>query len=97
MFELSYFLGKKYFGDHGFQNIFVYQSTLDPLELRKHKGTDYVLSWKPKGVYTFKLKSLYTAFLDSIKLAGYKMGINFDKGPLAFTLFMISIIGQTIL
>ena len=27
---------------------FVYQPTLDSLELKKDKGTDYVLSWRTK-------------------------------------------------
>ena len=60
----------------------VYQLTLDTLELQKDKGPDYVLSWKSKGVYDSKLKPLYTAFLHSMKLSGYKMGIKFDKDPL---------------
>ena len=47
------------------------------------KGTDYALSLKSKGVYTSKRKALYTAFLHSIKLSGYRMGIKFDKNPLA--------------
>ena len=45
--------------------------------------TDYLLSWKPKGVFNSKLKPLYTAFLNSIQLAEYRIGITFDKGPLA--------------
>ena len=49
------------------------------LELKKEKATYYVLSWKSKGVYTSKLKSLYIAFSHSIKLSGYRMGIKFDK------------------
>ena len=44
---------------------------------------DYVLSWKSKGVYNSKLKALYTAFLHSIKLSGYKMGMKSDKDNLA--------------
>ena len=48
------------------QNTFVYQPTLDTLELKKDKGNDYVLSWESKGVYDSKHKSLYTAFLHSI-------------------------------
>ena len=32
---------------------FVYQPTLDTLELKKGKGTDYVLSSKSKGVFHF--------------------------------------------
>ena len=67
----------------GSQNTFVYQPTLDTLELEKDKGTDYVLNWKSKGVYNSKLKPLYTAFLHCIKRSGYKVGIKFDKDPLA--------------
>ena len=36
-----------------------------------------------KGVYTFKLKPLYTAFLHNMIVSGYKMGIKFAKDPLA--------------
>ena len=35
------------------------------------------------GVFTSKLKPLYTAFLVRIKLSKYKVRINFDKDPLA--------------
>ena len=55
------------------QNRFAYQPTLDTLELKKDKGTDYVHGSKSKWVYNSKLKPLYTALLDSIKLFGYKM------------------------
>ena len=37
-------LGKKCFGDGGSQNMFVYQPALHTLDLKKDKGTDYVLS-----------------------------------------------------
>ena len=59
--------------------------TLDTLELKKAKvlDTDYVLSWKSKGVFNSKLKPLYASFLHSIKPFGYRMGVKFDKGPLA--------------
>ena len=76
----------------------VYQTTLDALELKKDKGTDYVFSWKSEGVFNFKLQPLYTALSHNIKLCGYKMGIKFAKDPLAveqnncltnFTLSMI--------
>ena len=65
------------------QNTFVYQQTLDTLELNKDKGTDHVVSWKSNGVYNSKLKPLYNTFLHGIKLTCYKMGIKFYKGPLA--------------
>ena len=63
--------------------MFFHQSTCDMLELKKYKSADYVLSQKSKGVYTSKLKSLYTAFLHGIKLSGYRMGLTFDTDPLA--------------
>ena len=52
------------------KNTFVYQPTLDTLELKKDKGTDYVLKWKSNRVYNSKLKSLYIAFSHSIELSG---------------------------
>ena len=65
----------------GFQNIFFYQPILHTLEIKK--GTDYVLSWISKRIYNSKLKSLYPAFLHSIKFSAYRFGIKFDKDPLA--------------
>ena len=63
---------------------FFYQRTLDTFELKKKdKGTDYVLNWKSNKAYNFKLKPLYTAFLHSIKVSGYRIKIKFDKDPLA--------------
>ena len=49
-------------GDDGLQNMFIYQPIFDMLEIKKDKGTDYVLSWKSYGVFTSKLKSLYLFF-----------------------------------
>ena len=46
--------------------MFVYQPTLGTLELKKDKGTVYVLIWKSKGVSNSKLKPSYTAFLHNI-------------------------------
>ena len=69
--DYSFFLGKIYFTSNvGSPNTFFYQATLDTLELKKDKGSYFVLSWKLKGVYTSKLKVLYTTFLHSIKLLG---------------------------
>ena len=80
----NFFLNRMYFTTNDeSQNMFVYQPTLDTLELKKDKGTDYVLSWKSKGVYNSKLKPLYTAFLHSIRSSVYRMGIKFDKDLLA--------------
>ena len=82
--DSNFFLGRVYFtSNDGSQNTFFYQPTLDAFELKKDKGTDYVLSWKPKGVFNSKLKPLYTAFLNSIKLSESKIGIKFHKDLLA--------------
>ena len=58
----------------------VYQPSFDTSELKKDKSTEYLFSGKSKVVFNSKLKSLYTAFLHSITLSEYRMGINFDKG-----------------
>ena len=82
-FNSNYFHGKIFFGDDGSQNMFVYQ--LDNtwyVGVKKDKRIDYVLSWKSKGVYISKLKPIYTTFLHSVKLSGYKVGIKFDEDPL---------------
>ena len=50
---------------------------------KKDECTDYVFNWKQNGLYTSKLKPLYTAFLHNITLSGYKVRIKIDKDPLA--------------
>ena len=78
------FLGRTCFTSNDrSQNTFYYQSTLDTLELKKEKGSDYILSWKSNGVYNSQLKPLYTAFLHTIKFSEYRNAIKFDKEPLA--------------
>ena len=43
--DYYFFSGRIYFtSNDGSQNIFVYQPILDTLELKRDKGTDYVLS-----------------------------------------------------
>ena len=80
--NLSHFLGRNVFGDDYFQNMFVYGSAFSMLGLKGGKGTDYVIGWKLNGLYAFKLKPLYTAFLCNIKLSGYWIGIQFNKSVL---------------
>ena len=72
--DYNFFLGRIYVASNdGFQNTYVYQSKLDTFELKKDKGTGYVLNWGSKGAYNSKLNPLYNTFLYSIKLSGYKM------------------------
>ena len=67
-------------------HLFINQHLM-PLELKKkHKGSDYVLICKSKGVFNSKVKPLYTAFLNSIKISEYRIGITFEKDPLAVEL-----------
>ena len=73
--DYNFFLGRK--------THFFYQPTLDTLELKKGKGTDYNLSLKSKRVFNSKLNPLYTAFLHSIKLSEYRIGVKCGKDPLA--------------
>ena len=53
------------------------------MELKKDKGTDYVLSWKSKELFNSKLKPLNTGFLRNMKLSEYRIRIKFDKDTLA--------------
>ena len=62
-FDSSYF---HVFGDDGSQNMFVC-SSLDTLELKEDKVTDYVRDCKSKGLFKSKLLSLLDAFLPNIK------------------------------
>ena len=50
--------------------MFVYKPTFNTLQLKIDKDTDYVFSWKSKGVYTSELKQFYNAFLHNIKISG---------------------------
>ena len=84
-YNYNLFLGRMYFtSNDGSQNTFVHQPTPDTLEFKKGKAADYVLCWKSNEVHNSNLKkAFYTAFLNSIKLSWYKMGIKFDKNSLA--------------
>ena len=49
------------------------------LELKKDKDIDYVLSWKSKGIYTFKLTLSYTTLFNNTKFFGHRAGIKLDN------------------
>ena len=75
-FNSSYFYGKNCFGDDDSQiMMLVYYSTLNTLELKEDKGTDYVVGWTSKGLFKSKLLPLHGAFLPNIKYIGHKIGI----------------------
>ena len=58
--DYNFFLGRIYIkSSDRSQNIFVYQPTHDTSDLKKEKITDYILSWKSKGLYNSKLLFYY--------------------------------------
>ena len=42
--------------------MFVYQPTFNVLDLTKHKGTEYITAWKPKGLFKASVKSFATDY-----------------------------------
>ena len=78
--DYNFFLGRMYLtGDDSFQNMFIHQPAFGTLQLKKDKGVNYILSWKPKAEYSSTLFPQHTAFLHSIKPFGYKIGVKFHK------------------
>ena len=62
--------------------VFVYQPLFNMLELKKDKGTEYVIGWRSKGVYNSKLTSWHGTFLPNMKYFGQKIGIQFKNTSL---------------
>ena len=62
--------------------MFVYQPKFKVLELKKDKGTEYIISWKSKGIYNSKLIALHGAFLPSVKYFRNKIEIQSNSTPL---------------
>ena len=75
----AYFHSKNFFGSN---NKFVYQPTFNTLELKKEKGTDYVIGWKSKALIESRLLPVYGPFLPNISYFGYRIGIQFNNTPL---------------
>ena len=80
---INIFLGRIYFtSNDGSQNMFIYQPTLNMLELKNDKSTEYIISWKSKELYNSKLIALYGAFLPDVKYFNNKIGMQFNNTPL---------------
>ena len=73
-FHLSYFLGKHFFGDDGFQNMFAHEPTFSTLFFFFQKAVILLLLGNRK-VY-LNLKFFLT------KRFGYEIGIQFNNTPL---------------
>ena len=83
-FNPIYLHGKNSFADDSSQNTFVYQSTIDMLELKEDKATVYVIGWKSKGLFRSKPRPFHSAYFrqESMRYFGYKIGIQFNNTPL---------------
>ena len=80
----NFFVGRIYFTIvDGSQNMFFYQPTFNVLELKNDKGTEYIISWKSKGIYDSKLIVLIGALLPNVKYFKNKIEIQFNSTPLA--------------
>ena len=78
--DLSYFLDKTFVVNNSSPNMFVYQLTVNGLQLREDQGTEYGIGLKSDGVYTAKPKQYSTTFLNSIKLTVYRVRLQFENG-----------------
>lgn len=59
--------------------MFVCQPTFSTLDLKDDKGTDYIIAWKSKELFKFRLRLLYNAFLPNIKPFGWKIRMQFNN------------------
>ena len=57
IFDLSYFLGKSFFNDDGFQNMFLYRPIFDTL--KEGKDIEYNTVWKSKRLFKSRFHPLY--------------------------------------
>ena len=56
--------------------LFINKPTLNSLELKEDKCTEYFIGWKQKWVYATKLFPLYTAFLHNMSFQDIKEEYN---------------------
>ena len=63
----SFFLGRIYFtSDDRLKNMFIYQATFNVVKYL-NTSTEYIISWKSKGVYNTKLIPIKNDSLPKIK------------------------------
>ena len=54
-FDSSYFYGKNYFNEDSTQNYYIFQPLSKYLKAANVKNTNYILSWKSRGLNDVKL------------------------------------------
>ena len=55
-FDLGYFIGKSHFEEDGTQNYLIFQPTVKYFKVNMITNTDYVSSWKSKGLSAETIK-----------------------------------------
>ena len=55
-FDSSYFIGKSHFEEDGVQNYLVFQPIIKYFKVNTMTNTDYILSWKSKGLSAESIK-----------------------------------------
>ena len=60
-FDSNYFIGKSHFEEHGVQNYLVFQPVIRYFKVNMITNTDYVLSWKSKGLSAESYKAPTTS------------------------------------
>lgn len=58
-FWIKLSFGKSFFGNGGFQDMFVYQPIFSTLDLKEGKGTEYSIVWKLREMIKAALEQLY--------------------------------------
>ena len=59
-FDLSYFGGKNHFDEDGTQNYYIFQPISKYLKVANVNNTNYILSWKSRGLNDVKIESIKT-------------------------------------
>ena len=84
--DYNFFLGRNYFTSNDVsQNTFIYHPTLDRLELKEDKGTDDLMMFSAENQSEYSILKLRRCIMFSCitKLSEHRIGIKFDKDPLA--------------
>ena len=59
-FDSSYFRGKNYFDEDGTQNYYIFQPLFKYLKVANVNNTNYILSWRSRGLNNVKVESIRT-------------------------------------
>ena len=81
-FDSSYFIGKSDFEEDDTQNLLVFQSIFRYVIVNTVNNTDYILSWKSKGLSAETINPPTTSFSPSINYVSNKIRVKFNGSSL---------------